>query len=327
LQHWIFAEIVGQFTVNAQVAVNDVPAGLLTPQQLREFQTQGYLVIDKPMIDFPEISWCASILMRLIDDGAGRRDGRNFDLAARDDKGTGKSLQILRPSFYAPQLRELSFRRTALEWAKQLIGPDAEFAGDQAILKPSHRGGPTPWHQDEAFRDPAFDYHEISIWIALTDVSPESSPMAYVPGSHRREVLPHRLAGGGRAANTIEVAGGFDPASALAYPIPAGAMIIHHCRTIHGAPGNITSAPRLAYILSFSTPPTIHQGAREFPWLTGLRGAINDQRRKNLWRGTVFMELIRMLRSDVHSHKNLVQMIRLRLAQYFNYKRKARNDP
>jgi hypothetical protein len=313
--------------VNAQVAINDVLLPRLTPQQLLDFRAQGYLVIDKPMIEAAEISWCASMLMRLIEQGVGRRDGRNFDLAAKDDKGTGKSLQILRPSLYAPQLRELSYRKTALEWAKQLIGPQAEFAGDQAILKPSHQGGPTPWHQDEAFRDPAFDYHEISIWIALTDVSAESSPMAYVPGSHRREVLPHRLAGGGRAANTIEVAGGFDPNSARAHPIPAGAMIIHHCRTIHGAPGNLTSAPRLAYILSFSTPPTIHQGAREFPWLAGLRGVIKDQRRKSLWRGGVFIELIRMLRSDVHTHRSLVQMFRLRLAQFINAKRKAREHP
>jgi hypothetical protein len=302
--------------MNALTAFDDSMVGLLSPRQVATFQDQGYLVIDTPQLDATEIGWCASILTRLIDEGAGRRDGRNFDLVGSLDEGVGRSLQILRPSFYAPQLRELSYRKTALEWAKQLIGPDAEFAGDQAILKPSHDGAPTPWHQDEAFRSPSFDYHEISIWIALTDVTAQSAPMAYVPGSHRGEVLPHRLAGGAKRANTIEVAGGFDPATAVSHPIPAGAMIIHHCRTIHGAPSsNLSGAARLAYVLSFSGAPTLHKGRREFPWLEGLRTGIHRQRTKNLWLGGFIGEIARIWGSDVHTHRNVLQLMRMRLAQ------------
>jgi len=308
--------------MNARLAFEEPAAALLTPQQVASFRDQGYLVVDTPQLGAAEVSWCASILNRLIDEGAGRRDGRNFDLVANVGRNSGRSLQLLRPSFYAPQLRELSCRGTALAWARQLIGPNAEFAGDQAILKPSLDGAPTPWHQDEAFRSPGFDYHEISIWIALTDVTAESAPMAYVPGSHRGEVLPHRLAGGGRLANTIEVAEGFDPTTPVAHPIPAGAMIIHHCRTIHGAPSNVSGKPRLAYVLSFSTPPTLHQGFREFPWLEGLRTGIQRQRQKNLWMGGFVGELARLWGSDVYTHRNILQLIRLRFSQLWYRKRK-----
>jgi hypothetical protein len=31
-------------------------------------------------------------------------------------------------------------------------------------------GAATPWHQDEAFRDPAYDYAEITIWMPLQAV-------------------------------------------------------------------------------------------------------------------------------------------------------------
>jgi len=173
--------------------------------------------------------------------------------------------------------------------------------GPHTIFKPVHKGGPTPWHQDEAFREPGFEYDEISIWIAITDSTIENGAMAYIPGSHLLGVLPHRLNGGAKEANTIECYAGFDPNTAAVRPIPAGAMIIHHGRTVHGASGNKTNAPRLAYILQYSTPVRISKEIREAPWLDHLRSANQRRRKKFLLRGGIFPELLRVLRSDRHS--------------------------
>jgi hypothetical protein len=49
-------------------------------------------------------------------------------------------------------------------------------------MKPARIGDATPWHQDEAFQDPAFDYEEISFWLALQPVDEANSCMAYLPG-------------------------------------------------------------------------------------------------------------------------------------------------
>src|SRR5258708_17097479 len=92
--------------------------------------------------------------MRMILGGELRSAGRNIDLPATDGAGDKTSPSLLQPSMYARELRKLSYRNVALATAKQLLGPSAEFAGDHAIFKPSHRGHPTPWHQDEAFREP-----------------------------------------------------------------------------------------------------------------------------------------------------------------------------
>lgn len=295
----------------------------LTLDQIAQFRREGFLVIEKPQIAEPELQWCRNILMGLIEKGNGRDEGRNFDLAARDGADNLSSPQMLQPSLYATELRELSYRKTAFALATQLLGPSATFAGDHAILKPSRIGGPTPWHQDEAFRDANFDYDEISIWIALTDTTIENGPMQYIPGSHLLGVLPHRLHGNSNDANSIECYDGFDPSTAAVCPIPAGAMIIHGGRTLHGAPANKSSATRLAYVLQFSTPPTTRAEFREFPWLVNLRKSYQDRRKKSLLRGGIFPELLRIMRSDRDSHKHFISLfIRRRLNTLRNYLRR-----
>ena len=273
----------------------------LTADQVAEFFRQGFLVIGTPLIAKPELEWCSNILMRMLESGEGRSEGRNLDLIARDGGEDTTLPSVLQPSLYSTELRKLSYRKTALAVARQLLGPQAGFAGDHTIFKPVHKGGPTPWHQDEAFREPGFEYDEISIWIAITDSTLENGAMAYIPGSHLLGVLPHRLNGGAKEANTIECYAGFDPQTAAVRPIPAGAMIIHHGRTVHGSAGNKTNTPRLAYILQYSTPVRISKEIREAPWLEHLRSANQRRRKTFLLHGGIFPEVLRVLRSDRHS--------------------------
>jgi Phytanoyl-CoA dioxygenase (PhyH) len=273
----------------------------LTPEQVAEFFQQGYLVIGTPQIPKPDLEWCSNILMRMLESGEGRSEGRNLDLIAREGGDDTTLPSVLQPSLYATELRKLPYRKTALAIARQLLGRDATFAGDHTIFKPVHKGGPTPWHQDEAFREPGFEYDEISIWIAMSDSTVENGAMAYIPRSHLLGVLPHRLNGGSKEANTIECYAGFDPKAATVHPIPAGAMIIHHGRTVHGSAANKTDTPRLAYILQYSTPVKISKEIRDAPWLVHLRSANQRRRKTFLLVGGIVPELLRVLRSDRHS--------------------------
>ena len=56
----------------------------LTADQVAEFEREGFLVIDTPLIAEPELAWCRQILMRMLEGGEGRSEGRNLDLIARD---------------------------------------------------------------------------------------------------------------------------------------------------------------------------------------------------------------------------------------------------
>ncbi len=283
----------------------------LTAEQVAEFFQQGFLVIETPLISKAELEWCNKILMRLLEQGVGRKEGRNFDLAARLGGEDTPSPQMVRPSLYATELAGLSCRGKVLTVAKQLLGPDASFALDNTIYKPSRNGGPTPWHQDEAYNDPHFYQEQVSFWIAITESTAENGAMAYIPGSHLLGILPHRPHGGSAEANSIECYQGFDPASAKVCPIPAGAMIIHHGRTLHGAFGNKSDTSRLAYILSYKTPPRPRmEWGGEFPWNQHVGKSSQTLRRHWLLRGGIFPELLRFVRSDRDAHRHFLNQVR-----------------
>jgi hypothetical protein len=282
----------------------------LTAEQLAKFFRQGFLVIDTPQIVGQELERCHKILTRLIEQGAGRKEGRNFDLAARSGGEGFPSPQMVQPSLYATELAGLSCRSTALTFAKQLLGPDASFALDNSILKPSRIGGPTPWHQDEAYNDPRHYQEQVSFWIAITDSTIENGAMAYIPGSHLLGILPHRLHGGSAQANSIECYEGFDPTAAEIRPIPAGTMIIHHGRTLHGASGNKSDRSRLAYILTYKTPPRPRLELGAFPWNKDVAKSSREERRRWLLRGGIFPELWRILRSGRDARRQFFDRIR-----------------
>jgi hypothetical protein len=272
--------------------------GPLSSQQVVEFFRHGFLVVSTPQIPMPEIVWCRNLLMEMFKHGTGRKDGRNIDLAAREGGKDGPSPQIFRPSLYETELSQWQFRKTGLAIAKQLLGPEATLSADNAVYKPSRNGGPTPWHQDEAYNDPEFYERQVTIWIALYDTTIENGAMGFVPGSHFLGILPHRLHGGSRVANSIECESGFDPKDAMVCPIPAGAMTIHHGRTLHGASGNKSNSPRLGYILNYKTPPTPRLDLGRFPWNDSYAKSLQGQRRRWLLRGGFVLDFFRFIRSD-----------------------------
>src|SRR5437588_439736 len=138
---------------------------------------EGYLVLDA-ITTQEEVVRLRAVYDRLFAARAGREAGDQFDLAGTDAEGQPAALpQILGPSKYAPELKEGLFRVNALAIARQLLGPEVQPRGEHAIFKPAGRGAPTPWHQDEAYWDPALDYESLSIWIPLQPATLENGCM------------------------------------------------------------------------------------------------------------------------------------------------------
>src|SRR5262249_34432028 len=108
----------------------------LSDEQVARFKEQGFLPIETPLIGEAELAWCRSILMRMLESGEGSSEGRNLDLIAHEGGDETVLPTVLQPSLYATELRKLSYRKMALAVAKQLLGPEAAFAGDHTIYKP-----------------------------------------------------------------------------------------------------------------------------------------------------------------------------------------------
>ena len=245
----------------------DDPVSALTSTQILQFQTDGFVSL--PCIAPPDdVDEIRQVITTMHKKRTGFREGAQFNLIGTDHGAGPVISQILSPHLYAKRLRRSLFFNNAFALARQLLGPNAQFSFDHALIKPPHTGAATPWHQDEAFRDPSYNYNEISIWMPLQPVNLENGCMEFIPGSHRSEVLPHRSPQGNLSSHALECAADIDFIQAVACPLRAGGCTIHTPRTLHGTGPNLSDAPRLAYVLGFNTPRQRLTVPRDFPWLS-----------------------------------------------------------
>ena len=243
------------------------PTVVLTQEQIDFYHREGYLAL--AAITTPEeVEWLREIYDRLFAARAGREAGDHFDLGGTDEDGTEARLpQILGPSKYAPELKQGLFQTNAIAIARQLLGPEADPAGEHAILKPARHGPETPWHQDEAYWNPALDYTSLSIWIPLQPATLENGCMQFVPGSHLQQVQTHHTINHDPRIHGLEV-DAIDTSTRVACPIPPGGATIHHNRILHYAGPNNTDSPRRALILTYGVKPSRRADPRDYYWNT-----------------------------------------------------------
>jgi hypothetical protein len=247
----------------------------LDPSMVERFHQDGFLVFDTG-ISPPAIMALRQTLTSLHNNNVGFKEGALFDAMGVDDGSSpARFPQILHPRSFAPELNGSAFYQIAR-------GSDIRFKADISLMKPARIGLATPWHQDEAFQDPAFDYDEISFWLALQPVDETNSCMAYVPGSHKGPVLPHGFPDGDARIHALECVSGFDPQDAVVCPLQAGGCVIHSGKTVHGAGPNISDQDRMAYVLIFDRVPTPAKNPRHFPWRAHHRTA--RAKRELEWR-------------------------------------------
>ena len=256
------------------------PTLTLSQAQIDFFHRNGYLCLDA-ITTLEEVERLRGVYDRIFAQRAGRSEGNQFDLAGPDEEGQAAALpQILGPRQYAPELGDTLYEANGLAITRQLLGRGAAFTGDHAIFKPARSGAATPWHQDEAYWDPALDYHSLSIWMPLQEATLENGCMQFLPGSQVMEVGAHRSIGGDLRVHGLETLERVDEARTVACPLPPGGATLHGSRTLHYTGANHSDVPRRAYILGFGTPPTPRTDGRRFPWNEAKRTAREERRRQ-----------------------------------------------
>ena len=108
------------------------------------------------------------------------------------------------------------------------------------------------YHQDATYwgLEP---HHVATAWVALSDASPRTGPMRFIPGSHKGPLYEqddtyeaNNLLSRGQRVKT-EV----DETQGVLAPLAAGEMSLHHVRTIHGSDPNLTGDRRIGMVLRY----------------------------------------------------------------------------
>ena len=236
------------------------PTVRLDQDQIDDYHENGFLRLDR-ITSAEEVEELREVYERLFLSDTHKDDRKQLGDV---EEGQETLPQILGPSDLAPELLETQYYANAEAMAKQLLGEAAEFQGDHAIRKPAGSGAETPWHQDEAYWDPAKRYDGLSFWMPLQEATVENGCMQFVPGSNRDEVLPHHQVGD--EAEALEVDDPEYHEEAVACELPPGGATIHDSRTLHYAGPNTTDEPRRAYVLIFRTPSEEREHPRDFYW-------------------------------------------------------------
>ncbi|MDB6092948.1 MAG: Phytanoyl-CoA dioxygenase [Verrucomicrobia bacterium] len=243
------------------------PTKLLTPEQVAFYHEHGYVSVDAVMPP-EEVGAVRAIYDRLFNEDRSKTEADFYDINGAKKAGKKEAIpQILQPAKYAPALLATQMVANLKAMMKQLHGETTKMVGDHAINKPPHNEAATPWHQDEAYWDPAKDYSSLSAWVALQPATTVNGCMFFVPGSHKFDIVAHRPIGGDPTTPGLEVEpGAVDLKSAVACELPAGGATFHSGRTLHYTPPNKSEDFRRAYIAMGSAYERPRPVPRRYPW-------------------------------------------------------------
>ena len=201
----------------------------LTPSEITGFRRDGFLSVSD--LTTPEDITYIQKLINPLFDSSGQPCGVIDHL-----------LKLL------PALRQTHTFRSCQRVAQQLAGVTTRVSFDQALYKPSHERHGTPWHQDQAFRNPFLPMNTVHFWIPLQPVTVDNGCLHFIPGSHHRLLEHFQVSKSDRYAITTR---DFDATQAVACPLSVGSATIHLPLTLHAALPNNTDNIRRAWSLLF----------------------------------------------------------------------------
>lgn len=240
----------------------------LLVDQIAEFRERGFIAIERITSD-DEIAWLGDLYDLLFAERMEAVPGGYFDLVRPyDSPGEDLQPQIIAPEMRCKELRRTAFWRNGRLLAATLLGVEAAAlrGWGHMIRKPAHIGGSLPWHQDEAYWDPDFDYVALGCWMPLDPATVESGCMSFIPGAHRGEVRTHRHVGDDPTVHAL-IIDAVDASKAVPAPVDAGDAVFHHCRMVHSSGPNRSARVRRAYANEWQLQPVPRATPASRPWI------------------------------------------------------------
>jgi hypothetical protein len=165
-----------------------------------------------------------------------------------DGRCAMRHLTYFYPDRELPDVFDTSVGRKIVTAAENLLEITAEELTVFACLlwKPPG-GGPTPWHQEDAFDEPDKIQCTVGGWFAIDDADAENGCMTLIPGTHVGPLREHPALG--RANVPPEELEG-----AISVPLPAGGALFFNGRILHGSHPNDSKRDRRSLTMLLRSP-------------------------------------------------------------------------
>jgi phytanoyl-CoA hydroxylase len=256
--------------------------GSLTPEQIRHYDEEGYLVLPD-LLDArdmqPPIEAMSEKVSEIIDEL--HRDGRipskledrPFEsrlaeafagLDESDFLKYGAGWRDRKPGYY-----HLMSNPKVVDAVESLIGGEI-FSNPVYNVRPKVpkvAAGAVPWHQDKSYWPDANSNPVITVWIALVDATLENGCLHVLPRTHRTKYLSWRQTdvsfkeGSGSTYRELDTEH-VSKKRVLPLPVKAGWAILFNDRCIHMSTPNNSSTVRWSVDLRYQ--PTDQDPMRKY---------------------------------------------------------------
>ncbi len=158
---------------------------------------------------------------------------------------------------------DLACHPKVLDAVEDVLGPDIIAWATGLFPKHPRDPGYISWHQDGKYWK--LDSTQlVTAWIALSNSTVENGCMRGVPGSHRKQYLPHKdtYAEDNQLSRGQEIEVDVDESDAVDIVLRAGEMSLHHVKLIHGSNANSSDEQRMGFAIRYVTPQLEQVGYR-----------------------------------------------------------------
>jgi len=214
---------------------------MLTDEQIKQFQENGYLVFER-LIHGEKLVYYKSVFDDLVAQGQSLQEERPHWTLELDSEGNprpGLLHKVQGVCVVDERVLALAKEPEILDRVEALVGANIDVFGTKFFPKLPNGGTSTHWHQDNFYFGTNSD-RILSCGIYLEDSDKENGCLRVVPQSHlSMEIVEHKKNPAMHGSWT-EV----DESQAVDLEIPAGTVVIFSANLLHGAHDNFSDRTR-----------------------------------------------------------------------------------
>jgi ectoine hydroxylase-related dioxygenase (phytanoyl-CoA dioxygenase family) len=193
----------------------------------------------------------------VVSEAEARAIRADLEKAEAETAGDRDRLSLVRsyPDRLIPSFDRLIRNRRLIEAVRPILGPDLMVWSAGLFIKEANTPSIVTWHQDLTYWG-LDDVEEITAWVALSPSNLASGCMRFVPGSHRRQMVPHvdTFAENNLLSRGQEIAVEVDDGEGVDVVLKTGQASLHHGYLFHSSGPNRTDDRRIGAAIRYISP-------------------------------------------------------------------------
>ncbi len=197
-----------------------------------------------PVFDAATVTGLRNSIERLESDNADGAGGHNLNQFFR-----------VNGHLVVPLLAEIARTPLILDMVEQILGNNLLVWSVELFIKEPGSARTVSWHQDITYWGMGNTDEEVTVWVALSDVSIASGCMRFLPGSHLGGIAthedtfdPNNLLSRGQSIADV------DEDRAVFGSLAPGQASFHHGRCFHASGPNQSNDRRIGCAIRYVTP-------------------------------------------------------------------------